>query len=42
VEVTPDADDIPALVPRRESLWQRVKDADFLSDEEKRAMLGIA
>ncbi len=34
-------DDISALAPRREAVWKRVKDADFLSDEEKRRAVGI-
>lgn len=34
-------DEIPALLVRRESLWKRVQQAEFLSDDEKRRMLGI-
>ena len=34
-------DNIPALAPRREAIWKRVNDANFLSDEEKRKILGI-
>lgn len=41
LELLPDYDTVPALSVRREQLWSRVKDADFLSDEEKRAMLGF-
>ncbi|HVI99079.1 MAG TPA: phage portal protein [Sphingomonas sp.] len=37
-----DLDQVPALSEDRERLWKRVTAADFLTDEEKRAMLGIA
>jgi HK97 family phage portal protein len=37
----PDQDAIPALAPEREALWRRVAQASFLSDDEKRALLGI-
>ena len=36
-----DRDKVPALAEDRERLWKQVSGADFLSDEEKRAMLGI-
>ncbi len=36
-----DEDTISALHPRREALWQRVAAADFLTNEEKREMLGF-
>ena len=36
-----DLDQIPALAEDREKLWSRVTSADFLSDAEKRLMLGI-
>lgn len=36
-----DYDEVPALSLRREQLWNRVKDAGFLSDAEKRQMLGF-
>jgi HK97 family phage portal protein len=36
-----DRDQIPALSEDRERLWSQVSAADFLSPEEKRAMLGI-
>ena len=36
-----DRDQIPALSEDRERLWKQVSEADFLSPEEKRAMLGI-
>jgi HK97 family phage portal protein len=37
-----DTDGIPALSEDRERLWSQVCAADFLSADEKRAMLGIA
>ena len=36
-----DLDRVPALAEDREKLWAQVTAADFLSPEEKRAMLGI-
>lgn len=36
-----DADAIPALATRRESLWEKIKGADFLTDAEKRRLVGI-
>jgi HK97 family phage portal protein len=37
-----DPDQVPALSEDRERLWSAVTAADFLSNEEKRAMVGIA
>ena len=37
-----DLDRVPALAEDRERLWAQVSAAAFLSDDEKRAMLGIA
>ena len=37
-----DLDRVPALADDRETLWAQVSAADFLSDDEKRAMLGIS
>ncbi|MWN96000.1 hypothetical protein, partial [Escherichia coli] len=37
-----DLDRITALAEDRERLWAQVGAADFLSGQEKRAMLGIA
>jgi HK97 family phage portal protein len=37
-----DADAIDALAPRREKVWARVTAADFLSTDEKRALLGLS
>ncbi|RGP41640.1 uncharacterized protein BPTFM16_01947 [Altererythrobacter insulae] len=42
LSITVDLDQIPALSEDRERLWKQVSDAEFLSDNEKRAMLGIA
>ncbi|MGM0423177.1 MAG: phage portal protein [Pseudomonadota bacterium] len=33
---------IEALAPRREKIWNRVKDADFMTLNEKRASLGLS
>lgn len=37
-----DLDRVPALAEDRQALWAQVSAADFLTDEEKRAMLGIS
>ena len=36
-----DLDGIPALAIEREAQWRRVAQADFLSDREKRRLLGL-
>ncbi len=36
-----DLDEVSALSPRRDALWARVKDADFLTADEKRELLGF-
>jgi HK97 family phage portal protein len=36
-----DLDRVPALSEDRERLWKQLSDADFLSEDEKRAMLGF-
>lgn len=36
-----DLDQVPALSEDRERLWKQVSEADFLTTEEKRAMLGL-
>lgn len=41
VELVPDLDRLPALAPEREAQWRRVAEADFLSDAEKRSLLGL-
>ncbi|MCF6301758.1 MAG: phage portal protein, partial [Devosiaceae bacterium] len=40
-EIVPDLNDVEALSEDRNGLWQRVGGADFLSDEEKRELLGL-
>jgi HK97 family phage portal protein len=37
-----DLDQVPALAEDRERLWQQASAAAFLSDDEKRAMVGMA
>ncbi len=37
----PDLDAVPALSAEREALWNRVARAEFLSPDEKRALLGL-
>lgn len=39
-QLTFDEDAVSALAPKRDLLWERIKDASFLSDEEKRAVVG--
>ena len=39
--IAPDFDGVEALAEDRAALWARVGSAEFLSDAEKRAMLGI-
>ena len=41
-DVRCNLDRVPALAADREAQWQRVSNADFLSAEEKRQMLGLA
>ncbi len=41
LELSHNLDNVSALAPRREALWNRVGKAEFLSDEEKRKILGI-
>ena len=40
--LTVDLDRIPALAEDRERLWSQIGSAEFLSADEKRAMLGLA
>jgi len=40
-EIVPDLDHIEALAEDRAALWARVGGASFLTDEEKRKMLGV-
>ena len=37
-----DADRVPALSEDRERLWAQVTAADFLTPQEKRALVGLA
>ncbi|WP_311268306.1 phage portal protein [Sphingobium sp. WCS2017Hpa-17] len=39
--IEPDLDAVPALSDERAALWERVAAADFLTPEEKKAMLGL-
>ena len=41
IELRPDLDQVPALAGERDQLWARVGAADFLSQDEKRALLGL-
>lgn len=41
VELKPDLDQVPALAAERDQQWQRVGEAGFLSEAEKRAILGL-
>jgi HK97 family phage portal protein len=41
VELRPDLDQVPALAAEREALWRHVSAASFLTDAEKRALLGL-
>lgn len=42
VLLRPDPDAIPALAEERDRQWKRIGEAAFLSDVEKRALLGLA
>jgi len=41
LRLTPDLDQVPALAAEREAQWRRVSGADFLTDAEKRRLLGL-
>ncbi|WP_449396509.1 phage portal protein [Devosia riboflavina] len=41
-EVVPDFDEVEALAEDRAALWARVGGAEFLSDAEKREMVGVS
>jgi HK97 family phage portal protein len=41
VSIVPDFDQVDALAEDRGALWARVGGAEFLTDEEKRRMLGV-
>jgi HK97 family phage portal protein len=40
--ISPDLESVPALAEDRNSLWQRLSTADFLSDSEKRVLAGLS
>lgn len=42
LELRPDLDQVPALSAERDAQWARVSAAAFLSDAEKRVLLGLA
>jgi HK97 family phage portal protein len=41
VRLSPDLDQVPALAMEREAQWRRVAEADFLTETEKRRLLGL-
>jgi HK97 family phage portal protein len=41
VDLEPDIDQVPALAAERETYWRRIAEADFLTESEKRRMLGL-
>jgi HK97 family phage portal protein len=41
VGLKPDLDQVPALAVERDQQWSRVAQADFLTEDEKRALLGL-
>ena len=41
LDVKPDLDQVPALVTERDAQWKRVAQADFLTQSEKRSLLGL-
>ena len=41
IELRPDLDQVPALAGERDQQWRRVGEAAFLTDAEKRAILGL-
>jgi len=41
ISLKPDLDQVPALSAERETQWKRVGEASFLTDAEKRALLGL-
>lgn len=42
LQLSYDEDAIPIHAEKRDALWQRISNADFLSDAEKRQLLGMA
>ncbi|WP_420344660.1 phage portal protein [Paenirhodobacter sp.] len=41
IELKPDLEQVPALAVERDQLWARIGGASFLSDAEKRVLLGL-
>ncbi|KPQ06765.1 MAG: phage portal protein, HK97 family [Rhodobacteraceae bacterium HLUCCA12] len=41
LDLKPDLDQVPALATERDQQWRRIAGADFLSDAEKRQLLGL-
>jgi len=41
VDLRPDLDQVPALAAERDAQWRRVGDVAFLTEAEKRALLGL-
>lgn len=41
IQLRPDLDQIPALSAERDAQWRRVTEAAFLTDSEKRVLLGL-
>ncbi len=41
VDLEPDLDQVPALAMERDSHWRRIAEADFLTEAEKRRLLGL-
>ena len=41
LELKPDLDQVPALAAERDAQWARVSSAEFLTDAEKRRLLGL-
>ena len=41
VDLAPDLDQVPALATERDSQWRRIAEADFLTEAEKRRLLGL-
>ncbi|MEO9651610.1 MAG: phage portal protein [Roseobacter sp.] len=41
IDIKPDLDQVPALATERDAQWNRVASADFLTQAEKRALLGL-
>ncbi len=41
LQLRPDVDQVPALAIEREVTWRRVAEAAFLTDAEKRSLLGL-